>query len=163
MINRIRGRMLLALPAAVAFLALPVPAATATTARPAATGSLAGPVSSVVWSGGGRSLCLRAPDVEGGATVTLGRCDPDAAGQQWDFTGGLLRPYGSALYVTASPRGALVLTGALGPVWVYGPGHTLSAATPPGPAYLAYCGTGGHPVISAPSCGRVWYVFTHAG
>lgn len=123
------------------------------------------PVSRVSWSSGtGTVLCLglgtplKAPHA--GEGVVVSKCGAVRPGQDWDFTGDVLRPYGSALSVVAvASSGRLVLSAAAGTVWTYGPGHTLTAAGPAGTEYLAYCGTGRYPVLGA-TCGTTWYVFT---
>lgn len=126
------------------------------------------PVSRVEWSSGtGSTLCLglgtplQAPHA--GEGVVLAACGTARPGQSWDFTGGVLRPYGTALSAVAVPSsGRLVLTAGTGTVWAYGPGHVLSAAGPSGQEDLAYCGTGRYPVLGAP-CDTTFYIFTQAG
>jgi hypothetical protein len=155
--------------AAALALALTVAAALAlaltVTGTTVAASAPADPVSRVSWSSGtGTVLCLglgapHKPPHAGEPAVLAGcRIRPD---QSWDFTGNVLRPYGSSLSVTVAPSGRLVLATGTGAVWTYGPGHELSVATPSGPSYLAYCGTGRYPVVGAP-CGTLWYVFTQA-
>ena len=131
----------------------------------AAASASTDPVSRVSWSSGtGTVLCLglgsplKAPHA--GEAAVLAKCSAIRPDQNWDFTGDVLKPYGSTLSIAVAASGRLVLTTGTGALWTYGPGHTLSVGAPP--LYLAYCGTGRYPVVGA-ACGTTFYVFTQAG